>query len=84
MLSLTAMSGEHWGKNNEIACLNNVKIEKIAFEQGCTFVDLFTPLFDMETDGLYSEYSIDGGHLTELGYKRITEILTPVLQSILS
>ena len=83
LLSLTAMSGELWGKNNSIACLNNVKIELIAEKYGCTFVDLFTPLFDLHTNGLYSEFTTDGGHLNQAGYVKVTSILTPVLENLL-
>ena len=83
LLSLTAMSGEHWGKNNERACFNNIKIRHFADEYGCTFVDLFTPLFNNETNGIYDEYTTDGGHLTPLGYSVITSVVTPVLDEIL-
>lgn len=83
LLSLTAMSGEHWGINNELACFNNVKIKKISEKYNCTFVDLFTPLFNNESNGIYDEYTTDGGHLTPLGYSVITSVVTPVLDNIL-
>ena len=83
LLSLTAMSGEHWGSHNEHACFNNVKIKKIADKYDCTFVDLYTPLFDYDTNGILAEYTTDGGHLTASGYSLITGILTPVLDEIL-
>ena len=83
LLSLTAMSGEHWGKNNELACFNNIKIRKIAEKYDCTFVDLFTPLFDYNSNGILPDYTTDGGHLTPKGYSVVTGVLTPVLDEIL-
>ncbi len=84
LLSLTAMSGEYWGKNNEIACLNNVKIAKIAEKYDCEFVDLFSPLFDMVSNGIKAEYTTDGGHLTPKGYEVVTSVVTPILEQILN
>lgn len=83
LLSLTAMSGEFWGTHNELACFNNVKIRKIADMYDCTFVDLYTPLFDYDSNGILSSYTTDGGHLTPKGYSVVTTILTPVLEEIL-
>ena len=82
LLSLTAMR-DVWGRNNELACFNNVKIELIAQKYNCTFVDMFTPLFDLNTNGIYPEYTTDGGHLTDKGYEAVTNILTPVLNGLL-
>ena len=82
LLSLTSMSGE-WGKNNEKACFNNVKIELIAQKYGCRYVDLFTPLFDYSSNGIYSAYTTDGGHLTDAGYQVLTDVITPVLANLL-
>jgi lysophospholipase L1-like esterase len=82
LLSLTSMSKE-WGKNNNIACFNNVKIRKVAEKYGCTYVDLFYPLLNTETNGIYDEYTTDGGHLTPKGYEVMTAIITPVLESLL-
>jgi lysophospholipase L1-like esterase len=82
LLSLTSMSGE-WGKNNELAAYNNVKIKKLAEKYGFSFVDLYSPLMDLETGQIYPEYTTDGGHLTEQGYAVLTEQITPVLESLL-
>lgn len=82
LLSLTAMSKE-WGKNNEIATYNNVVIKKLAQKYEYTFVDLFTPLYDLETKGLHIDYTTDGGHFTDKGYQAVTSIITPYLQEIL-
>ena len=82
LLSLTSMSGT-WGHNNQIACFNNVKIELIAKKHNCTFIDLYNPLFNLETNSLSAEYTIDGGHLTEQGYWVVTNTITPVLEGLL-
>lgn len=83
LLSLTSMSGELWGINNELAAFNNVKIKLIANKYTCTFVDLYTPLFDYSSNGIKPEYTLDGGHLTSSGYEVITKVITPVLDNLL-
>ena len=79
LLSLTSMGGEHWGKNNELAAYNNVKIKLLAEKYGYAFVDLYTPLFNLESGEIYSEYTTDGGHLTAKGYDVLTREITPML-----
>lgn len=79
LLSLTSMGGEHWGKNNELAAYNNVKIKLLAEKYGHCFVDLYTPLFNLESGEIYSEYTTDGGHLTEKGYEVLTREIMPNL-----
>ena len=83
LLSLTSMSGKLWGKNNELAAFNNVKIKLIANKYTCTFVDIYTPLFDYNSNGIKPEYTSDGGHLTSSGYEVITKVITPVLDNLL-
>ena len=83
LLSLTAMTS-YWAYNNEKAILANQKIKVFAKEYGFEFVDLFTPLCNPETNELYEEYTIDGGHFTEQGYQVITNTLTPVFERLLS
>ena len=78
LLSLTSMSGE-WGKNNQLAAYNNVKIKLLAEKYGYAFVDLYTPLFNLESGEIYSEYTTDGGHLTAKGYDVLTREITPML-----
>lgn len=81
--SLTSMGGEHWGKNNEIAAYNNVYIKALAEKHGCSFVDLYTPLLNLETGEIYEHYTTDGGHLTADGYKVLTSAIKPVVDEIL-
>ena len=82
--SLTSMGGEHWGKNNQLAAFNNVKIKAYADKYGCPFVDLYTPLLNMETNEIYEHYTTDGGHLTAEGYEVLTSAIKPRLNEILN
>lgn len=82
LLSLTSMSGE-WGKNNQKAAYNNVKIKLLAEKYGYEFVDLYSPLLDLETGEIYAEYTTDGGHLTSAGYEVLTNEITPTLKKLL-
>ena len=82
LLSLTSMSGE-WGKNNQKAAYNNVKIKLFAEKYGYEFVDLYAPLFNIETGEICEEYTTDGGHLTAAGYDVFTNAVTPALKKLL-
>ena len=83
LLSLTAMGGELWGSRNQTAAYNNVSIKLLAEKYGFTFVDLFSPLYDVSAGEVYEGYTSDGGHFTHEGYVAVTSIITPVLESIL-
>lgn len=83
LLSLTSMAKD-WAVNNKKAQDNNVKIKTYAEEYNYTYVDLYNPLLDIETNKLKLEYTTDGGHFTPLGYEKITSIVTPVLSNLLS
>ena len=82
VLSLTSMSRE-WGKKNQLAAYNNVKIKKLAEKYSYTYVDMYSPLLNLETGEIYEEYTTDGGHLTDKGYEVFTSTLTPFLDEIL-
>lgn len=82
LLSLTAM-GDEWGKKNQLAAYNNVKIKILAEKYGFEFIDLYTPLLDVTTGEVYEGYTVDGGHFTPKGYRIVTEQITPVLKRIL-
>lgn len=82
LCSLTSMTG-NWGRNNEKAKNNNIEIKKIAERNSCTFVDLYNPLLDPNTNELKEAYSVDGGHLTAAGYEVVTNTLMPIFQSLL-
>ena len=83
LLSLTSM-GQEWGKGNALAAYNNVRIKKLADKYGFTYVDIYTPLMDVETGQIYPEYTVDGGHLTQKGYEVLTENIAPVLEEVLN
>ncbi len=83
LCSLTSMT-HNWGKNNEKAQQINVKIKEFASLYHYTFVDLYNPLLDNQTNELKEEYTTDGGHLTHLGYEKVTSILTPVYKALLN
>ena len=83
ILSLTAMGGDSWGRKNQLACYNNVKIKKLANEYGFEYVDLFTPLFNPRTGEVYEGYTVDGGHFTHEGYLVVTEQIKPILYELL-
>jgi lysophospholipase L1-like esterase len=83
LLSLTAMGGEHWGPKNQQAAYNNVSIKLLAEKYGFTFVDLFTPLYDVSIGEVYEGYTVDGGHFTDKGYEVLTALITPVLEELL-
>ncbi len=83
LLSLTSMSGE-WGKKNQLAAYNNVKIKMLAEKYSFEYVDLYSALLNIESGEIYPEYTIDGGHLTDLGYEVLTAEITPVIEKQLS
>lgn len=79
LLSLTSMSG-NWGKKNQLAAYNNVKIKMLAEKYSFEFVDLYSALLNLETGEIYESYTTDGGHLTPLGYEVLTENITPAIE----
>jgi len=83
ILSLTSMSGE-WGKKNQLAVQNNVKIKELAQKYSFEYVDLFSALLNTETGEILSEYTTDGGHLTEKGYDVLTANITPAIEKQLA
>lgn len=83
LLSLTCM-GQEWGKGNSLAAYNNVKIQKLATRYGFTYIDLYSPLMDLDTGEIYPQYTTDGGHLTAEGYDVLTAQIAPVLDNLLT
>ncbi len=83
LLSLTCM-GSEWGRKNQLASYNNVKIKLFAQKYGFAFVDLYSPLMNIETGEIYSDYTTDGGHLTSKGYDVITGKIAPAVSEQLS
>ena len=82
LCSLTAM-GRNFAQKNEIACYNNVIIKKLADKYECEFVDLYTPLFDISIQEICADYTSDGVHFTNEGYRVFTDTLTPVIEKLM-
>ncbi len=80
LLSLTSMGGE-WGRKNQLAAYNNVKIKMLAEKYSFAYVDLYSALLNLETGEIYEEYTSDGGHLTPLGYEVLTREITPSVKA---
>ncbi len=68
---------------NETAAYNNVKIKILAEKYGYEYVDIYSPLLDLETGEMKSEYTPDGLHHTPEGYKVITKAIKPVVDNLL-
>ena len=83
LVSLTSMGGT-WGKNNNLAAFNNVKIKALAEKYGYEFVDVYTPLLNFETNEIYEEYTTDGGHLTHEGYLVLTGRIKAVINKVMT
>ena len=61
----------------------HVKIKLLSEKYGYEFVDLYSPLLNLETGEIYAEYTTDGGHLTSAGYEVLTNTITPALEQLL-
>ena len=83
LVSLTSMGGT-WGKNNNLAAFNNVKIKALAEKYGYEFVDVYTPLLNFETNEIYEEYTTDGGHLTHEGYLVLTGEIKALINKVMT
>ena len=83
LVSLTAM-GKDWKHKNEIAIKNNVRISEIAEKHTCYFIDVFSELYDSKTSEIYSDYTIDGAHLTDKGYVVLTNKIKETLNILLN
>ncbi len=77
-------TGDPIAERNKTLAYNNVKIQLLAAKYGYEFVDIYTPLFDLETGQLKAEYTPDGAHHTAEGYKVITDAIKPVVDRLLA
>ena len=82
LVSLTSM-GRDWAHKNTQAAYNNVKIRLLAEQYGFAYVDVFSPLLDMQTNEIRAEYTTDGAHLTHLGYEVLRDAITPAIDAAL-
>ena len=62
----------------------NPKILALTEKYSYPYVDMYTPLLDPETNELKTDYTVEGLHLTEEGYKVITANLTPYIAAALA
>ena len=76
--SMTALGGKS-AKYNDTVIICNQKIKLLAEKHSCVFVDLFTPLCDVETREIKEEYTTDGTHLTDAGYQVVTQEINNAL-----
>lgn len=83
LVSLTSMGGT-WGKNNNLAAFNNVKIKALSEKYDFEFVDVYTPLLNFETNEIYEEYTSDGGHLTHEGYLVLTSEVKAAIDKVMT
>ncbi|MBO4540036.1 MAG: hypothetical protein J5781_07130 [Clostridia bacterium] len=80
--SLSAL-GNQWAKHNDTVVICNQKIKLLAQKYGCEFVDIYTPLCDVETDEIREEYTAEGVHFTDEGYKVVSAKIKEKLRNIL-
>lgn len=80
--SLTAM-GDKCAPKNDTAIICNQKIKLLANKYDCYFVDLFTPLCNVETGEIFEDYTVDGAHFTDEGYKVVSNEIKKVLYELL-
>lgn len=82
LLSLTALGGD-FIRLNPTFQQNNTRIKALANSYNFNYIDVFTPLCNSETGGIYEEYTTDSVHLTAQGYQVLTNAITPVLESLI-
>ena len=75
--------GNDWAKHNEKVVLCNQKIKLLAQKYGCEFVDIYTPLCDVETGEIRVAYTAEGVHFTDEGYKVVSAEIKEKLFSVL-
>lgn len=82
LVSLTAMGGDFKEKNH-IAAYNNIKIKTLAQKYGYQFVDVFSLLLNQKTDEIYKNYTIDGIHFSDEGYKVLTSAINKKIAEVI-
>ncbi len=83
LVSHAPTCGPSWGPRNIKFAYNNVKIKLLAQKYGYEFVDLYSPMLDLETGEMAEKYTFDGAHFTEAGFDVYTEELKPVIDRLL-
>ncbi len=72
-----------WNDKNKTFTYNNVKVKLLAEKYGYEFVDIYSPMFDLQTGKIKDEYTTDGAHFTAAGYEVVTEQIKPVIEKLL-
>ena len=75
--------GGDFKEKNYIAAYNNIKIKELAEKYGHSYVDVFSPLLNQQTDEIYSQYTIDGVHFSDKGYEVVTKAINEEIKKIL-
>ncbi len=83
LVSHAPTSGQYWGLRNKLFAYNNVKIQLLAQKYGCEYVDIYSPMLDLETGEMNDKYTVDGAHFSEEGFGVYTEQLKPVIDKLL-
>lgn len=81
ILSLTPTTNDFEGLNDTVNS-NNIRIKQLAESYLYTYVDINTPLKD-EKGHLKQEYTTDGLHFSDEGYKKIASVVDPIYKSFL-
>ena len=75
--------GKDWAKHNDTVISCNESIRGFAGDYGCAFVDIFTPLCDTRTGEIFDEYTVEGVHFTDAGYKVVSAAVKEALREAL-
>ena len=65
----------------KVMSLNN-RIKALAKEKGYTYVDYFSKMENGTTHGMKDEYSNDGVHPTDAGYRMMEAIVLPEVRKV--
>ncbi len=84
LVSHAPTSGPYWGEKNQLFVYNNVKIKLLAQKYGYEFVDIYSPMFDLETGEINQKYTVDGAHFTAEGFAVVTAQVKPVVVKLLA
>ncbi len=83
IVSHAPTSGPNWGPRNEPFAYNNVKIKLLAEKYNYEYVDIYSPMLDLETGKMNSKYTFDGAHFTTEGFNVVTHQIKPIVDELL-
>ena len=75
--------GSDWAKHNKTVVRCNEMIRQLAEKYGCAFVDIYTPLCDPNTQRICDEYTVEGVHFTDAGYRVVSAAVKKALREAL-